>query len=97
MNAEQQHIHEVFKWQKLPAGWTCEKARPWQDGTHLIAPQRRGGVVIKDRRVHVQLPGNHRGPCSPKADVGEYRGRGWINRMVEAAVKAAHEHAWRFR
>ena len=94
MTAEQQRIHEKFEATELPRGWTCEKAWPWRDGTHLIAPHRRGGVVIKNRCVHVQLPGSP--PSSPRVDIGEFRGRGWLDRMVEAAVKATYKYAPNF-
>lgn len=97
VNAEQQRIHERLKAAKLPHGWTCEEAWPWRNGTHLIAPRRAGGVVVKDRTVHVQLPGNHLGPCSPKVDIGELHGKEWLKRMVDAAVQAAHRYAKQFR
>lgn len=96
MNAEQRKVHERLLAEELPPGWTCERAWPWGGGTHLVAPGRKGGVVVQHRSVIVQLPGTG-GPCSPQVRVGDFWGRGWLDRMVDAAVRAAREYAPEFK
>ena len=80
----------------LPAGWSVEVSWPWKTDTHLIAPERKGGVIVHAyRTVAIQLPGD--GPARSRVQVqdrGEerYMGRGWRERIVEAAVRAAEAY-----
>ena len=94
MNAEVKKLLAELETKALPPGWECEAAWPWRDGVHLVAPDRRGGIIIHDRNVRVQLPGS--GPARDVVDIGEYRGRGWFEKLVTAAVRAVHDHAHHF-
>jgi len=91
MNRETQELHELLKKVVLPDGWICEKGWPWREATHFVAPKREGGVIIKHRRVYIQLPSS--GPASPTVDITDgnehyFKGRGWRDRIVEAARRA---------
>jgi hypothetical protein len=95
MNKDEQAIFKALSKQKLPPGWICEKEFFYEHATHLIAPERSGGVVVKKHEVFVQLPGP--GPCSPRIDIGhDFKGRGWLDDIVRAAVRAAFTHASKF-
>ena len=96
MTAEAATLHRALRRLRLPPGWTCEEAWPWKTGTHLIAPARKGGVIVKHRRVTVQLPGT--GPGRPTVNVHDggrtfaFHGRDWQKRIVAAARLAVR--AW---
>lgn len=83
----------------LPDGWSVEEVHPWRNGTLLVAPERKGGVLVRDRHVSVQLPGS--GPASPRVEITdedqiEFVGRGWRERVTQAAVRAAKARANHF-
>lgn len=95
MNKEQTALHALLENEvSLPDGWICEQAFPWKDGTHLVAPQRSGGVVVRERRVRVQLPGDIGDVCADHVHVTdgesgeEFKGRQWRSRIVVAAERA---------
>lgn len=95
MNRDEQRIYDALRQQALPPGWTCEPEFAYRKATHLIAPKRSGGVVVKKWNVHVQLPGT--GPASDKIEIGsDFKGRGWLDEIVYVAVKAAFTYADRF-
>lgn len=99
MNALEQQLFDLLAREKLPRGWKCEKAfGPGVSDTHLIAPRRSGGVVVKpgSRMIRVQLPGS--GPAAEMVNVeGRFTGPGWLERMVKTAVQTAFEYAPKFR
>lgn len=91
MTAERLDVHERLAELKLPKGWVCEKAWPWGNATHFVAPNRRGGVVVQDRRVNIQLLGA--GPCARYVAITDgaecyFKGKGWLVRIVAAAKRA---------
>lgn len=94
MNREEKMIYDALLMETLPPGWQCELAWPYRCHTHLVAPQRKGGVVVANRNVKVQLSGD--GTCAEQVEVGDYAGRNWLPNIVEAAVRAAFEYADRF-
>lgn len=97
MNRDEQAIfNELTRRKKeLPPGWICEAAWPWRECTHLVAPKRKGGVIVKKWEVFVQLPGD--GTVADTIEIGrDFKGRGWLGKVVEAALLAAKTHAHRF-
>lgn len=95
MNRENKKIYDRLVKEKLPPGWQCVQAWPYRDHTHLVAPQRSGGVIVQKWHVYVQLPGT--GPARDTIHISyDYKGRGWLDRIVTDAVKAAFEHVDKF-
>lgn len=103
MNAEARATHALLVQQceqgNLPSGWSVEAGWPWKKDTHLIAPERRGGVIVSDREISVQLPGH--GPASSRIQITDddnwrFTGRGWQQRLVDAAVRAAEAYHTHF-
>lgn len=90
MNAKTEQMYQILKAQ-LPEGWTCEVAWSYRDTIHLVPANRRGGVIVQQREIRVQLPDD--GPCASyvyikDGDNLEFKGPGWQNRIVQAAVLA---------
>lgn len=100
MTREEQSIYERLCAEKkaghLPKGYIVEKAWPWEHDTHICAPDRKdgaGGVVVKWRTVKIQWPNTSGGPCADTTDVCDRQtGRGWQDKLVKFAVRAAHTH-----
>ena len=91
MNAESRALHARLKAEvALPEGWVCELCWPWREHTHLVAPRRKGGVIVKVRTVRVELAGD---VCTCVVDIidggqDHFKGRRWRERLVRAVNRA---------
>lgn len=92
MNAEARQTHALLvqacEQGLLPPGWSVEKSWPWKTGTYLVAPERKGGVIVEERHVSVQLPGS--GPARARVEITDgdqtnFAGPGWRDRITQAA------------
>lgn len=95
MTKDEQAVFDSLSQQHLPFGWSCEREFAYDHATHLVAPERSGGVVIKNRCVHVQLPGT--GPASNRIEIADdVKGSGWLERITKLAVDAAFKYQYEF-